>query len=171
MPIWIWIVLILIGAGVVCAIAVVWSKKSQIEQTVKEALSFKWLSKDARAVRKQKRLDKKQPPAPPPEKTPSEEDKLSFTETHLPQQKPESLEGEIYEPSSRFEAEPATYSSMARPNFRRMPRRETSFSRRPIPRIRERTKLKDQIKGLSPEMKAVVFANLLDSKLDEDDKF
>ncbi len=177
LPIWIWIVLIIIGAVIICLFAYLWSKKSLIKQKIKSAVNLKWLSKDARQKRKQARIAKKQEPVKPVEKEIKEEDKVSFEEKLTPQvlNDAKAIEGEVYEPSSTFESRPDFYTAMPQFNrrmpsrFRReMPTTSPKFSNSAtLPKV----KIKDQINQLSPEMKAIIFANVLDSKLDEEDKF
>lgn len=177
LPIWVWVIFIVIGAVVVCVIAYVWSKKSLLKQKLKSAVNLKWLSKESRDKRKQLRLAKKQTEVKSVVKEKSEDEKVSFEEKLSPQSLNtlQAMEGEVYQPSVEFAEHEETYSSLARPSqqYRRMPRLQPNsmmpnFSRKQIP---QKMKLKDQIKQLSPEMKAVIFANVLDSKLDEDDKF
>ncbi len=181
LPIWIWIVFIIIGALLICLFAYFWSKKNLFKQKFKSVVNLKWLSKESREKRKQKKLAKKQEPAKAVVKEIKEEDKVSFDEKHAPQvlNDAETIEGEVYEPSTPFESHPDFYTTMPRsmsqfgrhmpPRFRReMPVSSPNFSRRVVA---QKGNIREQINQLSPEMKAIIFANVLDSKLDEDDKF
>ena len=79
----------------------------------------------------------------------------------------------MYEPSGGFN-EDFRYTKLSEPQRRRTFNRENFSANRNIPSfIQDKRKetIKEQIQNLSPEMKAIIFANVLDSKIDDEDKF
>lgn len=157
---WLWIVLLIVGAAIACVLVWAYSNRKKI---------FKKRTKEEKKARKEAKIAKKQakkaPPAPP--KPPKKDDELSFSENQIEIINNVKVASEAYVPSDGFaQAAPAEYATTSRRMARRRPQMEIERPRSFEFEEEQRPSLKDQLQSLSPEMKAVVFANLLDKKDD-----
>lgn len=164
---WLWIVLIVVGSGVACVLIWMYSNRHNI---------FKRRSKEEKNAKKQtKKIAKEEKKAKKVVKTTQlaetkarkDSDELSFSEKQIEIVDNVKIQSEGYVPSDDFAgAETIEYATLPRRAPRRrpveMPKREYNFETNT-----ERESLKDQLRSLTPEMKAVVFGNLLDRKDDQ----
>lgn len=154
---WLWIVLIIVGAAIACGLVFVVEKRKKI---------FKRHTKEEKKAKKEAKLAKKaakNTPAMPPEPK-KQEDEISFNEKQIEIIDDAKIESEEYTPSEDFvETDMTQYVGIPR----RMTRRVVPTDYDETDYDDERQGLKEQLRSLSPEMKAVVFANLLDRKDDQ----
>lgn len=154
---WLWIVLIIVGAAIACGLVFVVEKRKKI---------FKRRTKEEKKAKKEAKLAKKaakNAPAMPPEPK-KQEDEISFNEKQIEIIDAVKVESEQYTPSEDFvETDMTQYVGIPR----RMHRRVVPTDYDETDYDDERPGLKEQLRSLSPEMKAVVFANLLDRKDDQ----
>lgn len=164
---WLWIVLLIVGAAIACVLVWAYSNRKKIfkKRTKEEKKAKKQAKKILKDERNAKKVLKTIPAAPVEEK--KESDELSFSEKQIEIIDNAKVASEAYVPSSDFvKSEKIEYVGMPR----RMPRRRIPMEteRQSSFKFDEEKKLslKEQLQSLSPEMKAVVFANLLDKKDD-----
>lgn len=164
---WLWVVLIVVGSGVACVLIWMYSNRHNI---------FKRRSKDEKKAKKQtKKIAKDEKKAKKvveaaqkaDAETRKDSDELSFSEKQIEVIDNIKIQSEGYVPSDDFAGtDTIEYASLPRRMPRRrpveMPKREYNFEAQT-----ERESLKDQLRSLTPEMKAVVFGNLLDRKDDQ----
>lgn len=151
---WLWITLIGLGALCFCGLVFVIEKRKKI---------FKKRSKVQRAEKKKAKLAEKQPPQTLPEKP---KDDVSLNEDVVEVLSEDGVHEEVYTPSSEF-VEEVVYPVVSRQRpIRRDPNAFANFKREYFP-IEEKVPIKQQIKELSPEIKALLFAGVLDRKPDD----
>ena len=173
MPVWVWAILIVIAALVICVGIYIYTKRKAIYNNLKSKLSLKHFSKEERSKRKAEKQARKQPATPIEAK--EKEPEISFEEKEIivDEEKPD-VQFEGYLPSSEFIERPA-YVQEDRPTLRRrFPNsrfEQANWNRQRTIQQQQKLPIKEQIKNLSPEMKAIIFANVLDSRLDDSDKF
>lgn len=172
-PIWAWILLIIAVGVVICLLTFLFAKRKQIASKIFSAIKPK--SRQERHKKKLQKREKQEPKIVKKDDTNKQDEKLSFEETRAPiaSNAGPSIEGEVYEPSGGFN-EDFRYTKLSEPQRRRTFNRENFSANRNIPSfIQDKRKetIKEQIQNLSPEMKAIIFANVLDSKIDDEDKF
>lgn len=161
---WLWIVLLSAGAAMACFMLWLYSNRKKIFK--KRSKDEKKAKKSAKKIKKQEKVAKKEAKKieTPPLETKKEEDSVSFKEKIFEVSKDVNVEGEQYVPSGEFVKNVVPeYVGMVR----RMPRRRPVEAPAPQPTYEvteQRMSLKEQLLSLSPEMKAVVFGNLLDRK-------
>lgn len=158
---WLWVVLIVVGSGVACALIWLYSNRKKIFK--KRSKEEKKAQKEAKKIKKEA---KKAPPAPAaPEK---QKDELSFSEKQVEIIDNVQIQSEEYVPSDDFAGSGAIeYATVPRRMPRRRPQTDYERPRRFEVEEEQRESLKDQLRSLTPEMKAVVFGNLLDRKDDQ----
>lgn len=158
---WLWVSLIILGAGVICALLFVYEKRKQI---------FRKRTKEEKQAKKQAKLNKKTKivaPAVPEEKKPIEEINLS---ENLVEVIPEdTMLEEEYSPSSEFiEEEIFPTKINNRNSFKRDMSAYNRFRNQYNYSNSGKQSVKEQIKNLSPEMKVLLLTGALDRK-DEDE--
>lgn len=159
---WLWVILIVVGAGVACALIWLYSNRKKIFK--KRSKAEKKAKKEAKKIKK---AAKNAPPTPAaPEK---QKDELSFSEKQVEIIGNAQIQSEEYVPSDDFAGgETIEYATMPRRMPRRRPQMDYDRPRRyEVEEEEQRESLKDQLRALTPEMKAVVFGNLLDRKDDQ----
>lgn len=171
MPIWLLICLIVLGAIFICLIVFFIEKRKEFFKKIKEKLKIKKPTKQIKEKKKNIKDNKAVPKTDQETKT-QDDVEISFTEKEIIiNEDGQKLECEPYQPDQSFETTP-NYD-VYQPSYRR--RRSMFDQRRDYNKsqhfVKTREPIKDQIKALSPEMKAILFANVLDTKLDKEDKF
>ena len=171
MPTWLLICLIVLGAILLCLIVFFMEKRKEFLKKIKEKLKIKKPTKKIKEKKKNIKDNKAVPKTDQETKTQDDEE-ISFTEKEIIiNEDGQKLECEPYQPDQSFETTPDY--DVVQPSYRR--RRSMFDQRRDYNRsqhfVKTREPIKDQIKALSPEMKAILFANVLETKLDEEDKF
>lgn len=153
---WLWIVLLVVGAAIVCLLLFVYEKRKQI---------FRKRTKEEKQAKKQARTIKKQAKTHPvqQEKPKSE---ISLTEKLIEIIPEEDFQQEEYSPSAEFVEEEVL------PPVRRVQRRVRpndnfeQFRRNHGYSQALKQSVKEQIINLSPEMKALLLTGVLERKDD-----
>lgn len=156
---WLWIPLIIVGAVLICLFVFLYDKRKSI---------FKIFSKQERKAKKEKRSLKKSSKLQKDIKHVEHKDEVIFEEKNIEVVNNESLQVEEYLPSDQF-VENDVMPYIPKFNRRRPERRDISHyeSLRRKYGYENKKSIKEQIDSLSPEMKAILFGNVLDRKDDE----
>lgn len=155
---WLWIVAIVAAAAMACVLIWLYSNRKKF---------FKRRSKEEKKARKEAKIAKKEAknatvePQPPQKK----DDELIFTERETQVADDIQIQCEAYDSLGSSE-DAGEYEIDFRRFDRRMPQMQNDFTQYDYD-VDQKESLKDQLRALTPEMKAVVFGNLLDRKDDQ----
>ena len=158
--IWLWVSVIVMGAIAICALLYVYEKRKQI---------FRKRTKEEKQAKKQAKLAKKSKVVAPAAEESKPKDELNLTEKVVEVIPEDSIQEEEYQPSNEFVVQDI-FPTMP---SRRMPIRRDANAynqfKREFDYKPEKQSIKEQIKNLTPEMKALLLTGVLDRK--EDDQF
>lgn len=166
---WLWIVAIVAASAIACCLIWVYSNRKKIFKkcSKQDRKAKKQEKKSKKEEKKAKRTQEKVPITSQPQE--KQEAKLSFTEKQIDTTGKVQIEGEPFISSDESSVDDNDqYDQVARMRPRNMSR-----MRERIPfeyhdfDLENHQSIKEQLQSLTPEMKAIVFANLLDKRDDQ----
>ncbi len=169
---WLWIVVILCCAAVATVFLGIYKNRKNIfKKKEKTPKNQKENVKNSSKKQKNKKPSKKTPTpiVPPVEEKPQEE--LVFEERVVEVVPKTNGVAQSYTPSKEFASQRIDYAPLSQASMRRRPRPQMPTPQQQIDDFDSfrmnnaySMSIKEQIKNLSPEMKAIIFGNLLDKK-------